>query len=228
MLFRSLHDRCLLPHFLWNDLGHVLTSLQQAGFNFEPQWFAPHFDFRCPPIGEFRTAGLHIRLRQALEPWYVLGEEPGSGGTTRYVDSSVERLQLHVTGLHAQNLEIAVNGVRVPLTATDTPGEFIAGVRYRAWAPPSCLHPTIGLHVPLTVDVFDTAAGRSLGGCRYHVDHPGGLNPEGFPVNALAAESRRAARFFRMGHTPSHFRPSEPRISPDFPCTLDLRRQNTH
>ena len=223
----ALHDRCLLPHFLWNDLGHVLTSLQQAGFNFEPQWFAPHFDFRCPPIGEFRTAGLHIRLRQALEPWYVLGEEPGSGGTTRYVDSSVERLQLHVTGLHAQHLEIAVNGVRVPLTATDTPGEFIAGVRYRAWAPPSCLHPTIGLHVPLTVDVFDTAAGRSLGGCRYHVDHPGGLNPEGFPVNALAAESRRAARFFRMGHTPSHFRPSEPRISPDFPCTLDLRRQNT-
>lgn len=222
----ALHDRCLLPHFLWNDLQNVISWLRESGYALDHQWFAPHFEFRCPRIGQFQTAGVHIDIRQALEPWYVLGEEPGSGGTTRYVDSSVERLQLHVTGLHAPHLAVAINGVRVPLVATDTPGEYIAGVRFRAWRPPSCLHPTIGLHVPLTFDVCDTVAGRSLGGSRYHVDHPGGLNPEGYPVNALAAESRRAARFFRMGHTPRQFTPAEPRMSPDFPCTLDLRRQN--
>ena len=223
----ALHDRCLLPHFLWNDLQQVTAWLHQAGFKLDHNWFAPHFEFRCPRIGQFQAAGVHIDLRQALEPWYVLGEEPGSGGTTRYVDSSVERLQVHVTGLHAPHLALAVNGVRMPLVATETPGEFIAGVRYRAWRPPSCLHPTIGLHVPLTIDVCDTVAGRSLGGCRYHVDHPGGLNPEGYPVNALAAESRRAARFFRFGHTPKQFQPAEPKMSPDYPCTLDLRRQST-
>jgi uncharacterized protein (DUF2126 family) len=140
------------------------------------------------------------------------------------VDSSVERLQVKVSGMFSSARCIAVNGVRVPLQSTGTPGEFVGGVRYRAWQPPSCLHPNIPVHTPLVVDLVDTAIGRSLGGCRYHVDHPGGLNPEGIPINALAAESRRAGRFFRQGHTGGAFTPRIPDPSPDFPCTLDLRR----
>ena len=146
---------------------------------------------------------------------------------TRFVDSSVERLQVKVTNMFSPAMCIAVNGVRVPLQATDTPGEYVGGVRYRAWQPPSCLHPSIGVHTPLVFDLVDTANDRSLGGCRYHVDHPGGLNPDGYPVNALAAESRRSGRFFRMGHTGGLMQPKTPRMSPDFPCTLDLRR-GTH
>ncbi len=219
-----IHDRFMLPHYLWQDLRSVVALLKQADLDFEVEWFGAHLEFRCPLIGTFESSGVRIELRQALESWYVLGEEPGAGGTTRYVDSSIERLQVKATGMFSAAMCIAVNGVRVPLQATDTPGEFVAGVRYRAWQPPSCLHPTIRVNTPLVVDLVDTANNRSLGGCRYHVDHPGGLNPEGIPVNALAAESRRAGRFFRMGHTGGPIVPKVPDMSPDFPCTLDLRR----
>ncbi len=219
-----IHDRFMLPACLWNDLESVIRYLNTAGFEFESAWFGTHFEFRCPLIGTFEAAGVHVELRQALEPWYVLGEEPGTGGTTRYVDSSVERLQLKATGLHSRNHCLTINGIRVPLQSTDTPGEYIGGVRYRAWRPPGCLHPNIGVHVPLTVDVVDLASQQSLGGCRYHVDHPGGLNPAGYPINALAAESRRAGRFFRFGHTGGRVIPRDPRMSTDFPFTLDLRR----
>ena len=219
-----IHDRFMLPHYLWQDLDSVMQYLNAAGFEMESSWFGTHFEFRCPLIGTFQAGGVDVELRQALEPWYVLGEEPGTGGTTRYVDSSVERLQVKVQGLYSKNHCITVNGIRVPLQPTQTPGEFVGGVRYRAWRPPGCLHPNIGVHVPLTIDVVDSATQQSLGGCRYHVDHPGGLNPAGYPVNALAAESRRAGRFFRMGHTGGRLIPREPRMSTDFPFTLDLRR----
>jgi hypothetical protein len=131
----------------------------------------------------------------------VLGEEPGTGGTTRYVDSSVERIQAKVSGWFSQRYSVTCNGFELPWQATPRNGEYIAGVRYRAWQPPSCLHPLIPVHTPLVFDIVDRALGRSLGGCRYHIDHPGGLNPGVYPINALEAESRRAARFFRMGHT---------------------------
>ncbi|MEY2724603.1 MAG: hypothetical protein RLZZ458_470 [Planctomycetota bacterium] len=220
----AIHDRFLLPHCLWQDLDQVTNYLRSAGFDIETTWFGAHFEFRCPLIGTFSAGGVHVELRQALEPWYVLGEEPGGGGTTRFVDSSVERVQLKVTGLYAPHLCLAVNGVRIPLQATDTPGEFVAGIRYRAWCPPSCLHPTIGVHSPLIIEVIDRVARRSLGGCRAHVDHPGGNNPAGYPINALAAEARRAARFFRFGHSPGNLDPREPVIAPRTPWTLDLRR----
>lgn len=222
----TIHDRFMLPHYLWEDLREVVATLQQSGIDFDANWFAPHFEFRCPQIGTFSQHGVDIELRQALEPWYVLGEEPGSGGTTRYVDSSAERLQVRATNLFSPQLGVAVNGVRVPLQPTGRAGEYVGGVRYRAWQPPSCLQPTIPVQTPLVVDLVDTASRRSLGGCRYHVDHPGGLNPETYPINALEAESRRAARFFRMGHTGGALDLREPDLSPDFPLTVDLRRMH--
>ena len=220
----ELHDRFLLPHFVWLDFNDVLTELNEADYPFEARWFAPHFEFRFPKYGDFATRGIDIELRGALEPWHVLGEEGATGGTARYVDSSLERLQLKVTGLAPGRYAITCNSVPLPLQPTGIVGEFVAGVRYRAWQPPSALHPTIGVHTPLTFDVVDRWMQRSLGGCQYHVMHPGGRSYATFPVNAFEAESRRLARFFRIGHTRGRIETGEPRIDPEFPSTLDLRK----
>lgn len=219
----SLHDRFMLPHFLSEDVHTVIEELRNSGFQFEHAWFAPHFEFRCPLIGEFTQDNVHVQLRTALEPWYVLGEEPGGGGTVRYVDSSVERLQVKVSGATPQRHVLTCNGRKVPLHPTGVQGEYVAGVRYRAWQPPSCLHPTIGVHAPLLFELVDTWLGRSLGGCTYHVAHPGGRSYDTFPVNAYAAESRRAARFFKMGLTPGRRDVRSEDLNPEFPLTLDLR-----
>jgi uncharacterized protein (DUF2126 family) len=202
----------------------VTSELREFGYPIEAEWFAPHFEFRFPRYGGFSARGVQIELRAALEPWHVMGEEGGAGGTVRYVDSSLERLQVSARGMIDERHVLACNGRALPLAPTGNVGEYVAGVRYRAWQPPSALHPTIGVHVPLVFDLVDTWMERSLGGCQYHVAHPGGRAHETFPVNAYEAEGRRLARFFKTGHTPGRVvARAEPR-NPNFPFTLDLRR----
>jgi uncharacterized protein (DUF2126 family)/transglutaminase-like putative cysteine protease len=220
----ELHDRFMLPHFVWEDLRDVTDELRAFGYPVELAWFAPHLSFRYPLLGDFAAAGAEVELRMALEPWHVLGEENTAGGTARYVDSSLERIEIKARGLVGERHILTCNGRRVPLQPTGVVGEFVAGVRYRAWNPPSALHPTIGVHVPLVVDLVDTWMQRSLGGCQYHVAHPGGVNYTTFPINELEAEARRLARFFRTGHTPGRLIAPAEVPNPDFPFTLDLRR----
>jgi uncharacterized protein (DUF2126 family) len=221
----DLHDRFLLPHFVIKDLEHVIQDLRRAGYGFAYEWFAPFVEFRFPRHGTAVYQGVEIELRQAIEPWNVLGEEMQAGATARYVDSSVERLQVKVSHMTESRHVVTCNGRPLPLTATGMPGESVAGVRFRAWNPPSALHPTIGVHAPLTFDLVDTWSGRSLGGCTYHVAHPGGRNFTTFPVNANEAEARRIARFWNHGHTPGAMAVRPEGRNPSFPLTLDLRRE---
>jgi len=224
----ELHDRFLLPHCVQQDFDDVITELQEAGFAFDAAWFAPHLEFRFPLVGQIQSKGVQVTLRNALEPWHVMGEEGSAGGTARYVDSSLERLEVKVNGLNSSRYAVTVNGNALPLQPTGVVGEFVASVRYKAWNPPSSLHPSIGVHAPLTFDVVDTWMQRSLGGCQYFVSHPGGLAYDTLPVNAYEAESRRLARFARMGHTPGTMQVPPPNAalipSAEFPFTLDLRR----
>ena len=220
----ELHDRFLLPHFVWQDFLDVIEETRAAGYPLQAEWFVAHQEFRFPKVGDYTLKGMTMELRTALEPWHVMGEEGSAGGTVRYVDSSVERLQVKLNGVAPDRYRLTCNGVPVPLQPTGTVGEFVAGIKYRAWQPPSCLHPTIGVDSPLTFDFVDTWTGRSLGGCQYHVSHPGGRSFETRPVNAFEAESRRLARYFRIGHTPGPMNVREPRVNPEFPFTLDLRQ----
>lgn len=220
----ALHDRWMLPHFITDDLHEVLAELGRDGLAVDPAWFAPQLAFRFPQVGELRARGVHLVMRQALEPWHVLGEEGMAGGTVRYVDSSLERLEVKVSGLVEGRHAVTVNGQPLPLQPTGRSGEFVAGVRYKAWAPASALHPSIRPHAPLTIDLVDRWNQRSLAGCQVHVAHPGGRNHQQFPVNAYEAESRRLARFFAMGHSPGRLAVGEARRSLEFPFTLDLRR----
>jgi uncharacterized protein (DUF2126 family) len=220
-----LHDRFMLPRLVRDDFEDVLDILVQAGYPVSMDFFHPHFEFRFPVYGRVHYQGMEVELRQALEPWHVLGEEPGGGGTARYVDPSVERLQVKISGMTGERYIVVCNGRRVPVQPTRTEGVFVGGVRYRAWQPPACLHPTIGVHAPLTIDLYDTWSRRAVGGCVYHVGHPGGRNYDIFPVNSYEAEGRRNARFHPGGHTPgtSLVIPKEERNF-HFPYTLDLRR----
>ena len=244
----ELHDRFMLPHYVWSDMKDVVCELQRDGYPFQLEWLAPFLEFRFPHYGSISVQDIRLDLNAALEPWHVLGEEMSSQGTARFVDSSVERVQVRVTGLKHERFVVTCNDRRVPLRNTGTHGEYVAGVRFRAWQPPSALHPTIGSHSPLVFDIIDTWNGRSIGGCTYHVAHPGGRHYDVFPVNAYEAETRRFSRFWNHGHhagplrappayaelskflpeghIPGPMAPPAEEINPEYPATLDLRYRN--
>ena len=219
----ALHDRFMLPHFIWTDFSEVIEEMQNSGFNFKREWFQVFYHFRFPKIGDLFINDIHMELRTAIEPWNVLGEESDGQSTARYVDSSVERIQVRVSGLFGDRYAVSCNGRKLPLRESGVSGEYVAAVRFKAWNPPSSLHPVVNEQSPLVFDIIDTHNQRSIGGCRYYVSHPGGRSYDTFPVNANEAEARRMSRFIRHGHTQGKFQLVDEKPHPVHPLTLDLR-----
>ncbi|MEX0617579.1 MAG: transglutaminase family protein [Pseudohongiellaceae bacterium] len=219
----ELHDRFMLPHFVWQDLSLVIEELRASDYPFELDWFASFQEFRFPSCGSIHVAGVELEVRNAIEPWHVLGEESDTQGTSRYVDSSVERLQVTARNMTGNRFMITCNARKLPLQFSGREGEYIAGVRYKAWSPWSALHPTLPVNSPLVFDIVDTFNNHSLGGCTYHVAHPGGRNYDTFPVNANEAEARRVARFWHHGHSQGQMDVRTDAPHPNHPYTLDLR-----
>ena len=239
------HDRFMLPHYIWSDFAGVIEELNEAGYPIRLEWYEPFHEFRFPVFGRVNYAGVALELRMGLEPWLVLGEETIAHRQARVVDSALERLQVTVRGFDPKRFLLTCNGRRVPLQPIGAAGDYVAGVRYKAWKAVFGLHPTVEVHAPLVFDLFDRSLGRSVGGCVYHVAHPGGLAYETFPINAYEAETRRVSRFWDWGHTAGDTprpvwagkleayyptpdwnavrEPPPERDNPAYPYTLDLR-----
>jgi uncharacterized protein (DUF2126 family)/transglutaminase-like putative cysteine protease len=245
----ELHDKFLMEHYVREDIKDIVNQLNEAGYPFKPEWFDPFFEFRFPEYGMISINGIQIKLSMAIEPWQVLGEEMTGRGTARYVDSSMERIQVKVSGFTEERYVLSCNGIKIPLTNTGEQGEYVAAIRYKAWKPWSSLHPTLGVDAPLVFDLVDKWNQRSVGGCTYFVSHPGGLSYDTYPVNSFEAESRRINRFWDIGHTQGEIVPSEQPVTSgntirkveshsaintfeykeipvnfEFPHTLDLRQ----
>lgn len=205
----ELHDKFLLEHYVKEDIRDVVGQLNEAGYPFKLDWFDPFFEFRFPLYGMVEINGMQLELRMAIEPWNVLGEEMSGRGTARYVDSSLERVQVKLKNFTEQRYTLTCNGIKVELSPTGTKGEYVAGVRFKAWQPWSALHPTIGVDTPLVFDIVDDWNKKSIGGCTYFVSHPGGRSYDTYPVNSYEAESRRINRFWEFGHTQGEVVPME-------------------
>jgi uncharacterized protein (DUF2126 family) len=220
----ELHDRFLLPHYLWADFTDVLSHIEASGLRANPAWYRPFLDYRFPVAGTLEAANLSLEVRTALEPWSVLGEEPTGATVSRFVDSSLERVQVRVDGYTPGRHVVAVNGYELPLRPTGKVGEGVAGVRFRAWQPAHCFQPHIGIHHPLHFDLIDSWAHRSLGSCTYHVWHPEGRAYEAAPLTRFEAAARRHQRFTTDGHMPYPARVRSVVPDPAHPFSLDLRR----
>ncbi|MDP8999235.1 MAG: transglutaminase family protein, partial [Myxococcota bacterium] len=219
-----LHDRFLLPTWLWKDFEDVLAHLDRAGLGLPREAYRAFLEHRCPVIGALQTDDVRLELRNAMEPWHVLGEEITAAGTSRYVDSSMERIEVRAEGLVAERHAVTVNGYDLPLRPTGLADESVGGVRFRAWAPPASLHPHLGIHHPLRIEVVDTWARRSLGACAYHVWHPEGRAFDTPPLTRFEAAARRAQRFTIESPSPQPAAVRPASAHRDAPHTLDLRR----
>ena len=191
----ELHDRYMLPGELWEDLAEVIRDLDRARLPVQADWFAPFLDRRFPTLGEVAMGDVRMAIRTAHEPWPVLAEEAVAGVVTRFIDAANQRVQVELTGLTPTHHILVCNGRRVPLQPTRTRGRFLAGVRYKAWNPPSSLHPTLWPVYSLVFDLLDARTGEVLGGCTWFPARPSLVGFSAAPAPVASGEPEREPHY---------------------------------